>query len=110
MKESYIEGVAIHDGPESCVYAGNCMSEALTGVHVGWVLSHEIKHFWVPTLLTDAEGDTGCSVNASCILTQRGRRPHACVETPCARTGRSSYCLQRMALQAASGKLEAIIR
>jgi len=42
MKESYEEGVANHFGPESCVAAGNCGCEALTGVRAGWVLSREI--------------------------------------------------------------------
>ncbi len=42
MKEPYEEGVANHFGPESCVAAGNCGCEALTGVRAGWVLSREI--------------------------------------------------------------------
>ncbi len=48
MKESYGEGPATHTGPESCVptregrAAGHRWgSEALTGVHVGRVLSRE---------------------------------------------------------------------
>ena len=35
MKEPYIEGVATHDGPESCVGARKGVGEALTGVRVG---------------------------------------------------------------------------
>ena len=35
MKESHIEGVAIHDGPESCVGARKGDGEALTGVRAG---------------------------------------------------------------------------
>lgn len=42
MKESYVEGLATHGGPESCAGAGNCVSEALTGVRAGRVLSREI--------------------------------------------------------------------
>ncbi len=110
MKESYIEGVAIHDGPESCVRAGNCTDEALTGVHAGWPLSREIMCFWVPTLLCGAEGNILGGDIASFPGTQRGRRPHACVETPCARTGRSSVYLWKMAPQVASEKLEAVSR
>ena len=41
MQKSYSEGLAIHTGPESCGYVGNDISEALTGVHAGWVLSRE---------------------------------------------------------------------
>jgi hypothetical protein len=42
MKVPYGEGVATHTGPESCVGAGNCVREALTGGRAGWVLSREI--------------------------------------------------------------------
>jgi hypothetical protein len=36
MRELYIEGVAIHGGPESCVGVPRGRSEALTGVRAGW--------------------------------------------------------------------------
>ena len=42
MKESYVEGVATHDGPESCAAFREDSSEALTGVGAGRVLSREI--------------------------------------------------------------------
>ena len=35
MRELYIEGVAIHDGPESCVGGRDAVGEALTGVRAG---------------------------------------------------------------------------
>ena len=35
MRELYIEGVAIHDGPESCVGVRKVAGEALTGVRAG---------------------------------------------------------------------------
>ncbi len=41
MKESYVEGLAVHSGPESCVSARKGGSEALTGVRAGRVLSRE---------------------------------------------------------------------
>ena len=43
MKESYVEGLAAHDGPESCVVVGNGKGEALTGVRTGRVFSRENK-------------------------------------------------------------------
>lgn len=43
MKESYIEGPASHDGPESCADARKDVGEALTGVHTGGVLSRETR-------------------------------------------------------------------
>jgi RNA-directed DNA polymerase len=42
MKESYVEGLAAHDGPESCAGGGDSAGEALTGVRAGWVSSREI--------------------------------------------------------------------
>jgi hypothetical protein len=41
MKESYVEGIASHDGPESCVDVREGVGEALTGVRAGRVLSRE---------------------------------------------------------------------
>ena len=41
MKESYVEGLATHGGPESCVVVRKGRGEALTGVRAGWVLSRE---------------------------------------------------------------------
>jgi len=41
MKESYVEGFATHDGPESCAAAREGRGEALTGVRAGRVLSRE---------------------------------------------------------------------
>ena len=42
MKESHIEGLATHGGPESCACDRKVMGEALTGVHTGRVLSRVI--------------------------------------------------------------------
>jgi hypothetical protein len=41
MKESYVKGLANHNGPESCVEWSDPLGEALTGESVGWVLSRE---------------------------------------------------------------------
>lgn len=42
MEESYVEGVAGHNGPESCGGARKGVVEALTGVRAGRVFSREI--------------------------------------------------------------------
>src|SRR5437867_272850 len=42
MKESYVKGLANHNGPESCGGARKGKVEALTGERAGWVLSREI--------------------------------------------------------------------
>jgi hypothetical protein len=41
MKESYVKGLANHDGPESCVEWRDSLGEALTGEGAGRVLSRE---------------------------------------------------------------------
>ena len=41
MEESYVEGLATHGGPESCVAGRKARGEALTGVRAGRVLSRE---------------------------------------------------------------------
>jgi hypothetical protein len=38
MEEPYIEGVATHGGPESCVVVREGAGEALTGVRAGWAI------------------------------------------------------------------------
>lgn len=46
MKESEIEGLASHDGPESCARPRERAREALTGESAGRVLSREIHWVW----------------------------------------------------------------
>ena len=41
MKEPYVEGLAAHDDPESCVVTREGAGEALTGALASWVLSRE---------------------------------------------------------------------
>ena len=45
MREPYIEGVAIHGGPESCVGVREGAGEALTGVRAGWAIEPRNHHF-----------------------------------------------------------------
>ena len=89
MREPYGEGLAIHTGPESCACGPRGRGEALTGVHVGWVLSREIYSFEAPTLWDYGEGHTDGRAMASVRRASRGHRPHARMETPRAETGRS---------------------
>ena len=105
MKESNIEGIANHDGPESCVDVRKGGGEALTGVRAGSAIEPRNQGSGVPTPLTEAEGNTAGSATASWQRTPRGRRTGACTESPCARTGRSHGCpLQEMAQRAAKGR------
>jgi RNA-directed DNA polymerase len=43
MKESYVKGLANHNGPESCGGARKGKAEALTGERAGRVLSREME-------------------------------------------------------------------
>ena len=104
MRESDVEDLASHGGPESCGAIREGGAEALTGVRAGWVLSRVIQ-FRAPTPFAGAEGNTNRRAIASICSARRGRRPRACTEPPRARTGRSSNVLpQKMARQAASGR------
>jgi hypothetical protein len=89
MEESHIEGVAIHDDPESCAVSRKTAREVLTGAHTGSVLSREIRLTREPTLLSEAEGNIQQRRKRESLLALRGRRPDTCVEPSCARTGRS---------------------
>ncbi len=59
MKESYMEGIANHRDPESCVYSREAVGEALTGAGAGPALSSEITPFQAPISLHEGEGNTG---------------------------------------------------
>lgn len=89
MKEPCTEGMATHGDPESCVDAREGVGEALTGACTGRVLSCEIgTSSGAPTLFSQTEGNTTLGEIASTRTAPRSRRPLACAESPCARTGR----------------------
>ena len=58
MRELYVEGVATHDGPESCVNVCEGGGEALTGVRAGQAIEPRNQGSGVPTLLREPEGNT----------------------------------------------------
>jgi RNA-directed DNA polymerase len=62
MRELYIEGVATHDGPESCVGVREGVGEALTGVRAGRAIEPRNQEFGVPTPLSRLEGNTAGGV------------------------------------------------
>ena len=75
MQESHRKGVAIHPDPKSCMASREAAIEALTGAHVGRVLSCEIIAIGVPTSFSKAEGHTDGSAIASLRPTPRSLRP-----------------------------------
>ena len=88
MKERYGEGLASHTDPEPCVAGREAGREALTGAHVGGVLSREMSG--------NQDADAVYSVGRQhwwvryreYPLDLRGQRPPTCMEPPRARTGR----------------------
>ena len=68
MKVLYGEGVANHTSPELCVLGREAGIEALTGEHVGWVLSREEMAIGDADAVLTAEGHTR-------IAGQAGGRP-----------------------------------
>ena len=57
MKELYIEGVAIHGGPESCVGVREGAGEALTGVRAGWAIEPRNQRVRGADAVKQAEGN-----------------------------------------------------
>jgi hypothetical protein len=77
MQVLYVEDVADHDDPESCVVIREGGGEALTGAHVGWVLS--------PEMLNNRDAD---AVEKCGRQHEAGRHGESCTgpawsETPC---------------------------
>ena len=58
MRVRYVEGVAIHSGPESCAVTREGVSEALTGVRTGQVLSRERSIIPGADMVSNMEGNT----------------------------------------------------
>jgi hypothetical protein len=88
MRELYIEGVAIHGGPESCVGGREGVGEALTGVRVGGAIEPRNQSVRGADAVQLGGRRDRRSRYASGRRTLRGLRTLACAESPCARTGR----------------------
>jgi transposase len=76
------EGVAIHIDPESCAGSRKAAREALTGVHLGQVLSAERLHIRSVDAFQSAEDNTAQSVIASADRLRGVWRPwHVCTSS-----------------------------
>lgn len=89
MRELYSEGLANHTGPESCGVSRKSQIEALTGVHAGRKLSHEIHQVQGADVVPQCGRQHRQSRNGEAQSTLRGHRTRACMEPSCARTGRA---------------------
>jgi RNA-directed DNA polymerase len=82
MREPYVEDIASHGGPESCVGDPRGRSEALTGVHAGRLLSLENSSVQGADAVVGAEGNIAGGVIASRWRALRGRRTRARARAP----------------------------
>ena|SRR5215469_16840829 len=84
MKVSYVEGVANHNGPESCGAAREGGVEALTGGRAGRVLSREIHALLCKQqVLRDADAVEKVGRQHRVHRHRKVRRDPARSETPC---------------------------
>jgi hypothetical protein len=107
MRVLYIEGVAIHGGPESCAVVREGGGEALTGVVRAGLLSLENSLIGVPTPSKRAEGNIAGGASASRRGTPRGQRTRARTKLSM-RENREIPCSPspaRVAVRAARGTL-----
>ena len=93
MEELYVEGLATHDGPESCTGVREDAGEALAGVRAGRGIEPRNPRSGVPTPSTRWKATSPAALYASHWGTPRGLRAMACTEPPCARTGRAQGLL-----------------
>jgi hypothetical protein len=89
MRELYIEGVAVHGGPESCVVVCEDCGEALTGVRAGWAIEPRNHLIWGADVVSRRGRPHRQQRYRELLGAPRGLRTWACTESPCARTGRS---------------------
>jgi hypothetical protein len=104
MQEPYGEGLASHTDPESCVTSCEAGHEALTGAHVGGVLSREMSGNQDADAVHSAGRQHWRARHREHLLDLRGLRPPTCMEPPRARTGRPYPCPTRRSERAGRGR------
>ncbi|MCA1708717.1 MAG: hypothetical protein LC808_37720 [Actinobacteria bacterium] len=78
MREPYVEGVATHDDPESCVVVCEDGCEALTGVHVGRAIEPRNHSLRGADAVVGAEGHTATSAIRE-LVTDPARSENLCM-------------------------------
>jgi hypothetical protein len=78
LRGLYVEGVAIHDGPESCVDTCEGVGEVLTGVRAGWASEPRNSCIQGADAVQVAEGNTADGVFASRRRALGGQGTCAC--------------------------------
>jgi hypothetical protein len=74
----YVEGVAIHDGPESCVGVREGAGEVLTGVRAGWASEPRNSCIRGADAVQVAEGNTARQRFRELARAPRGQGTCAC--------------------------------
>jgi hypothetical protein len=88
MRELYIEDLANHGGPESCVGVREGVGEALTGVRVVGAIEPRKVSSGCRRRTTGRKARSSVTLSRGGRWTLRGLRTQECVESPCVRTGR----------------------
>jgi hypothetical protein len=104
MREPDMEGVANHHGPVSCAGGGNIAGEASIGVRTGQPLSSEIRTLGRRPRCNEGKATRTVALLASGGPAPRSRRPCACAEALCPRTGRPQWLPGGLLPQGRSGK------
>jgi len=91
MREPNTEGVASHRGPKPCTGGGNVAGEASAGERAGQPLSSEITPPGCRPRCNVGKATRAVAVSASGGPAPRSRKPCACAEALCARTGRPQW-------------------
>jgi hypothetical protein len=90
LGELYIEGLAIHGGPESCSGGREAAGEALTGVRAGWAIEPRNDSDWgADALVNGGRQHRGRRFREPFADPAGSKNLCACAESPCARSGRS---------------------
>jgi len=111
MTVHYKKGVATHLGPESCGAVREdsrpehrAWSRSVDRGSVGRDIEPRNQAFGVLTLLLERKATLDGASSLALFRAPRGRRPCACVEAPCARTGRSPGFPSQMVRRDAAGR------
>jgi hypothetical protein len=89
MEELYVEGLATHGGPESCVDDPRGRGEALTGAGAGRAIEPRNEAIGVPTLSMKWKATPLAAVSQGASGPRAVLGTRARTEPPSARTGRS---------------------
>ena len=89
MQVHYDEGVAVHIGPEPCVFAREGGGEASAGGRAGQPLSRERNSSRVPTPYPERKAIPRGTLSARGPEDPAWSETLACAHTPCTGTGRS---------------------